>query len=142
MFRPLVPLRIPSGWAVVFNIFVELDEPVTPWDVDAYLSDDILLIVPVVFSEGRWTSGHSGWLIDLGWSAPGDPVGEYVLTILNGGWDDPTAVFRSRNWRTVQQAIDLTFTQIYDRGHSIQTLSQAFQELTEHERPSTLDRST
>jgi hypothetical protein len=132
MSRALVPLRIPSGWAVVFNIFVEIGdgESVSARDVEAYLSDDILSIERVHHSDGRWTSGRGGWLIDLGWRAPGDPTGEYVLTVLNGGWDDPTAVFCSRRWRAVQQAINLTFTLIED-GLNIQTLSKAFHRLTE-----------
>jgi hypothetical protein len=123
--RELVPLRVPSGWVVVFNMFVELpdDEPVGPCDADAYLSDDILSIEQVHRSDSGWTRG--GWVIDLGWRAPGDPTGEYVLTVLKGGWNDPVAVFRSRSWRAVQQAINMAFGLI-EQGCDIQRLSKAF----------------
>jgi hypothetical protein len=128
MARKLVPLRIPSCWVVVFNIFVEFEdgEPISPEDAEWYLSDDILSIERVVLSDGRWVSEPGDWLLDLGWSAPGDVDGEYVLTVLHGGWDDPCAVFRSRSCRAVQQAIDLAFHEIIAGGGGIAGLSEAF----------------
>lgn len=130
MSHELVPLRIPSGWAVVFNIFVEFDEgePCAGNDAAVYLSEDILSIEPIVFSGGRWVNDPGGWLLDLGWSPPGDIDGEYVLTVLPGGWDDPTAVFRSRSWRAVQRAIDQAFQEII-AGCSVDELSDTFRRL-------------
>ncbi|MEV0589992.1 hypothetical protein [Nonomuraea cavernae] len=130
MSRRLVPLRIPSGWAVVFNIFVAFDddEPITSHDADAYLSDDILSIERMAFSGDHWTRHPSDWLLDLSWSDPGRVEGEYVLKALRGGWDEPTAGFRSRSRRAVQQAIDLTFEMIAD-GCGVEELSEAYRRL-------------
>jgi hypothetical protein len=139
--RELVPLRIPSGWAVTFNIFVEFGEgePITAWDADAYLSQDILAIQPVVFSGDRWVDERGGWLLDLSWDPPGDIEGEYVLCVLFGSWDDPTAVFQSRSWRAIQRAIDHTFHEII-AGRNIDELSESFRRLLGEETPAQGDR--
>lgn len=55
--RGLVPLGVPSGWIVVFNIFVAFgeDEVLTAAERSAYLSQDILSM------ENTRSNGTDGW---------------------------------------------------------------------------------
>lgn len=104
----LVPLRIPPGWAVLFNNFVELPpyEEMTPEDADAYLSDDLLSIAAVRYGPDGWGTDPAGAAIDLGWTPAADVGGRYTLTALVGGWDEPIAVFQHRDRDLVRRAID------------------------------------
>lgn len=75
-----MPLRIPSHWAVMFNIFVEFpaDDPPTPAEVDAYLSDDILSVEQVGPTGRIEYDDPTRWVIDLGWyprETPKAPTG-------------------------------------------------------------------
>jgi hypothetical protein len=82
-FRRLVPLRIPSGWAVEFNNFAELDPPETlsAEDRDAYLSQDLLAIRSMARDD--WPS--SGYVLFVGWYPDGDPAGSYALRLSGAG---------------------------------------------------------
>jgi hypothetical protein len=132
LFRKLVSLRIPSCWIVAFNSFVEFadDELATPEDARRYLSEDLLSIERVEYSDDRWKREPDGWLLDLGWSDPGDPTGEYVLTVLRGNWDRPTATFRNRSVGAIQSAIDLAFEEIL-AGRTVEELAERFVRLSD-----------
>jgi hypothetical protein len=78
-FRPLIPLRIPSGWEVRFNNFVELPGDLGARERAAYLSQDLLSIRSTA-PEGAPTAG---WELDLGWHPDGDPAGVYRLTLID-----------------------------------------------------------
>lgn len=78
-FRPLVPLRIPSGWEVRFNNFVEIEDDMDASERAAYLSQDLLSIRSTA-PEG---SPAAGWALDLGWRPDGDPDGAYRLVLLD-----------------------------------------------------------
>ena len=124
---PLVPLRIPAGWAVVFNIFVETADvaALSPADRDGYLSADLLSIEQLRFAGGRWETDRDGVLVDLGWSTPGDPAGEYVLTVLLGGWHGPQATLRSRSADRIRRALDTAFAELAD-GRPVTDLGAAW----------------
>jgi len=81
-FRRLVPLRIPSGWAVEFNNFVELESPgaLSQSHRDAYLSQDLLRIRSMA-PETWHTAGHA---VHVGWFPDRDPAGAYTLSVETG----------------------------------------------------------
>jgi hypothetical protein len=127
LFPPLFPLRIPSGWAVIFNIFVDLStsEEINKELADRYLSDDILSIEQVRLVDGRWQTISDGAIIDLSWTKPGDPNGLYSLNILRGNWDEPVAEFRHHDGQQVAMAIERVFKELI-AGRTIPEISQVF----------------
>lgn len=134
MSRPLVPLRIPAGWAVIFNIFVDFSdqEEISQEDVDSYLSDDILSVEKLRFTGDRWETDPVDVLIDLSWSEPGSTTGEYVLSVIQGGWEGSTATFRHRDTYRIRDAIELTFEELL-AGRAIPELAKVFSTLTEND---------
>lgn len=117
--RPLVPLRIPTGWVVGFNRFVDLDpDDLDPDEADAHLSQDLLWIEQVGFGEPGWRRFEGRWTMDVGWYPDADVTGTYRLVVLPGTWDDPTATFEGRDWRAVAAAMDLAFAAI-GRGDTL-----------------------
>lgn len=112
-----MPLRIPSHWAVMFNIFVEFpaDDPPTPAEVDAYLSDDILSVEQVGPTGRIEYDDPTRWVIDLGWYPPGDPEGTYRLCLVRDGWDDVPVRFEHRDCHVVREAFD-TLTRMLAEG--------------------------
>jgi hypothetical protein len=127
----LVPLRVPAGWAVVYNLFVELPpyDSISEEDARAFLSEDLLSIEAVrPDPAGGWRTDPDGAAIDLGWSAPGDVTGEYVLTVIVGTRDDPMASFRHRDRDLVRRAIDLTLATMLP-GRPVDRMPPLFAEL-------------
>jgi hypothetical protein len=96
----LVPLRIPAGWTVVVNSFVELDDPRRLSDAqrEAHLSQDLLQL-------------RAGDLfLDLGWAPEGDAGGRYRLALTEGEQthlrlENPSAEY-------VRNAIDLVLAEL------------------------------
>lgn len=85
-------LRIPPGWEVVINKFLDAD--VTQYSSDNNIwmdmTQDILHI--------RCTRKKSDIAIDLGWYPDNDPKGAFhLLVIKNGDWEKPLEEFDSRN---------------------------------------------
>lgn len=113
--RGLVPLGVPSGWIVVFNIFVAFgeDEVLTAAERSAYLSQDILSMENTR-SNGTdgWERYEDNWIIDLGWYGDADPNGNYRLNVLRGGWDAPKAELESRSCWTIQKGINTALRMI------------------------------
>jgi hypothetical protein len=101
-YRPLIPLRIPAGWEVRFNNFVELGPPeaLAPEDRDAYLSQDVLAI------RSTAPAGPSaGYALDVGWSADGDPTGEYRLTVFGPGAQSAAIRLASSSAEVIRDAV-------------------------------------
>ncbi|MEV0775071.1 hypothetical protein [Streptomyces sp. NPDC050428] len=125
--RALVPLRIPSGWAVLFNIFVEFpdDDPPTPAEVSAYLSEDILLVQPVSYTGSGWAvdTDPSRWFIDLGWYSSGDPDGTYRLCLVRDGWNEVPVRFEHRDCHAVQKAFN-TLTAMLAEGSGTELIAR------------------
>jgi hypothetical protein len=104
-FRHLVPLRIPSRWAVDFNNLVELEAPEALSDADreAYLSQDLLSLRSTA-PEGAHTSGL---VVDVGWRPDGDPAGQYLLHVVGPGWDETGIELATRSLAVIRDAIEL-----------------------------------
>ena len=98
----LVSLRIPSGWKVAFNNFVEVGDVQTlsDRDRDAYLSQDLLSLE------------HREVVLDVGWHPDGDPSGAYALRLVRGSWDDVPIRFDHRSTAVIQQAIELVLAAV------------------------------
>lgn len=102
-FHQLVPLRIPSGWEVVFNNFVELESPETldPRERDAYLSQDLLSIR----STAPPGTPSAGFALDVGWTTDGDPRGAYRLRLFHDSAAGPVVALDSVHGDVIRDAI-------------------------------------
>ena len=69
MFFELHPLRIQSGWKIIYNNFTEYDISIYGEEYSYELSEDLLQI----------KSDKTNILIDLGWYANGESDGNYIL---------------------------------------------------------------
>jgi hypothetical protein len=108
-FRRLVPLRIPSGWAVVFNNFVDLEAParLSPSDRDAYLGQDLLAIRSMA-PETAHTAGHA---LYVGWFPERDPAGAYTLTVDTAS--DTTGIeLTSPHAEVIRDAVELCLNRL------------------------------
>jgi hypothetical protein len=95
--RRLVPLRVPSGWTVVFNAFSEIDDPRSLTDAErqAHLAQDLLQL-------------RAGDLIlDLGWTPEGDAAGRYRLELVRGDWDDVLLRLEHPSAEFMRDAVDV-----------------------------------
>jgi hypothetical protein len=84
----LVPLRIPTGWAVNFNAyFADVPMDVRDGWIEncEYFKEDLLWIQQLRFVDGRHEDDPAGWSLDLGWYPQSDPNGAYTLTLNRGG---------------------------------------------------------
>jgi hypothetical protein len=105
VFRRLVPLRIPSGWAVDFNNFVELGAPdsLSATDREAYLTQDLLSIRSTAPDDAP----SSGLILDVGWRPDGDPAGRYRLQVVRPGWQQTGIELSSRRSEIIRDAIEV-----------------------------------
>ncbi|MFC8624798.1 hypothetical protein [Streptomyces anulatus] len=115
--RKLMPLRLPPGWALIFNIFVEFpaDEPPTAEEVGIFHSEDILSAQRIRYTDRGWEVDMSDHVIDLGWYPGGDPSGTYRLSLVQNNWDDVHVQFEHRDCYVIQKAMD-TVTRMLSEG--------------------------
>ena len=103
---PLQPLRIPTGWAVEWNLFLEIDPTFEADDARSIgFGEDLLQI----------SNGKNAVLLDLGWYPSGDPDGEYHLIAIRehadedemrSSWDRPLRALASRSRLEIVQAVE------------------------------------
>ncbi|MDQ0063251.1 hypothetical protein [Paenibacillus harenae] len=89
----LLPLRVPVGFAICFNNFVDLD-PIPCKTGDGfienceYFTEDILQIAMMKIVDGNWILPKSEKLIiDLGWYPDSRITGQYRLVQVNESWE-------------------------------------------------------
>jgi len=88
MGYPLQPLRLQTGWAVMYNDFTEYDMEKHGEGGLSELHEDLLQL---------WNE-RASLTLDLGWYPDGDPEGRYVLLLVRGDrWDQPLARFMTRS---------------------------------------------
>src|SRR5437867_3985721 len=107
MSLPLVPLRIPSTWGIVFNNFVELtlDEPEII--KQQYLNEDLLSIERIAFTGSRWVSDDEGHVLDLGWYERQGSEALYRLVVSRkGSLSEGILVRESRSWQSIAAMIE------------------------------------
>jgi hypothetical protein len=94
---------------MVFNNFVEFMDDETPSDrdLDSYLTQDILVIRKLKYSEKDWESAQDGIIIYLGWYPDMDPSGSYRLEIFAANESLLLAEFTDRRNSVVREAVDI-----------------------------------
>lgn len=98
MFK-LQALRIPPGWEVILNKFMEID--VTNFPVDSEIWIDFTQDITYLKKKGReYDIG-----IDLGWYPDTDPLGAFhIKVIVNENWENPMLEYVTRK---NQEAVDI-----------------------------------
>ncbi len=97
----LQPLRIPAGWEVVFNKFLEIDIEDWPEDDENWFdfTEDITYL--------RRKSRKHNIGIDLGWYPDIDPQGAFhVMVILDENWEKPVREYVTRERKEVVEIIE------------------------------------
>ncbi len=82
----LLPLRIPSGFAICYNRFHDVDpverddsKVLKNWD---YFTEDLLQITKMDVSNGEWIVPlQHKYLIKLGWNPDGEKDGAYTVMV-------------------------------------------------------------
>ena len=131
-FHPLVPLRIPSGWAMAFNNLVELPpmEELTAAQRDAYLSQDLLSLESIAPAGGA----SAGYMIDVGWTPDGDPAGAYRLRVVRESWSDIPIRLDSAHLEVIRDAIGLCANRL-NEGAPVETIQRLLDEAVALDRP-------
>jgi hypothetical protein len=109
MYKQLVPLRIPSGWAIVHNSFGDVDPVICDGVIanNEFYNEDLLSIESILFDGESWATDKSGYLLDVGWYPDSDPQGSYRLTLLRGGWDNIIAELKSIEREKIREWIEV-----------------------------------
>jgi hypothetical protein len=107
----LLPLRVPSGWAILFNILADMPDvsKLSSKDRENWLSDDIFSAVTLKLDPRAdgWLTWLDGPRIDVSWRDPADPEGRYVVTVTLHE-SGPHASFQTRLTASVGAAIEAT----------------------------------
>ena len=109
-----------------FNNFVELGPPETlgPEDRDAYLSQDVLAI------RSTAPAGPSaGYALDVGWSADGDPAGEYRLAVFRPGAESAAIRLASSSAEVIRDAVAVCLNRL-NEGASPEKIQGLLDEAT------------
>ncbi|MCA1993416.1 MAG: hypothetical protein LDL41_15455 [Coleofasciculus sp. S288] len=111
MYRQLVPLSIPSGWAIIYNSFGDEDPIISNGSIvnDEFYGEDLLSIEPIRFNGTNWITDRTGYAFDLGWYPESDPDGCYRLTLIRGDWNNVVIQFESKKRHEVSQVIKQCF---------------------------------
>jgi hypothetical protein len=99
----LLPLCLPTGWAVMFNTLY--DHTITPENRD-WFDEDLLWLMRVQLDQTglHRVTGD----IDVGWYPCEDLQGTYRVYLLGaGGWEDILVDFSSRDLVEVARAITI-----------------------------------
>lgn len=95
----LQPLRIPAGWEVILNKFLEFDMEDEDGETWINLTQDITYLKR---KNRQYVVG-----IDLGWYPDLDPKGAFhIQVIINENWSDPVLEFITRDRKEVADIIE------------------------------------
>jgi hypothetical protein len=111
MSNKLVPLTIPTGWAVIHNSFGDEDPVVSDGSIinDEFYNEDLLSIEPIQFNGTNWVTDRNGYAFDLGWYPEADPEGCYRLILLRGDWNNIVVQFETKKRHEISQVIKQCF---------------------------------
>ena len=107
----LVPLNIPSGWAVLHNSFGDEDPYIHEGWIANHESynESLLSIQPLKLHENNWEIDPEGYRIELGWYPSCNPQGCYCLQLFKG-LDNPIVYeYKSQKRQAVSEAINQYF---------------------------------
>lgn len=100
----LVPLRIPTGWAVTFNNFWEI-EPLIKNGEFVNADDftlDLLVVERIVPPGTSWPP----YILDLGWYPEAVPSGHYRLVLRRRDAEGTLKTVESPNRGEIRETID------------------------------------
>ena len=106
----LQPLRISTGWNVVWNQFFDI-YPNPKIKVRGLPNDDVLEL----FNQDllQLKNEKRKLLLDLGWIPEADPEGTYELTLVHSeDWDNPVATYKSKDKDNIVEQINLWLRKI------------------------------
>lgn len=107
--RSYPPMRfsVPTGWAVLKNVWVDISREEAGDDFDAYHSEDLLWIVNAGYVPGKGYHLHmKRYHIDLGWYPAADPKGQFRLIVYKDDWDNVVQKFKSRDRYDVRDKLE------------------------------------
>lgn len=120
------PLRIPSGWVIDFNAFMDIE----PEELNPDPNDNKWLTVFVqdIFQISKHFSRkinkkvqQQQVIIDLGWYPDGDPSGQFrLVAILDNNWEFPLLQFCSRKKKEVVETLEYWLFGIFDSIYFIE----------------------
>jgi hypothetical protein len=122
MSSKLMPLKIPSTWAVIYNSFADEDLIIQDKRISNsnFYQEDLLSIERIFFVDNIWHTLPMGHVLDLGWYPGADPNGRYRLTLLRGDWDNVILQFESKDRQrireVVEQCLELVIQEIDDQN--------------------------
>ncbi|WP_413166404.1 hypothetical protein ACL6C3_06790 [Capilliphycus salinus ALCB114379] len=111
MYSKLVPLNIPSGWAIVHNAFGNEDPLIRDGGIvnSHFYNENLLLIQPIRFEGTSSTVDPVGYTLKLGWYPHANPYGSYRFTLSKGDIENPVFQYESRERETIRRVIERCF---------------------------------
>ena len=102
----LMPLRIPGGWLVVKNAFLD----VSPEIVNGRISPPGVFVQDILSIErriaGQPPPSDRHFIIDLGWYPDEDPNGGFRLAVLLSNWDNVLKSIESRDREIIRSTLE------------------------------------
>jgi hypothetical protein len=105
----IIPLKIPSGWAILNNnCFNDAEMIVVNGSIqnDASFKEDILSISQIAYVDEKYKVLENGYWLDLGWYPDSNPSGSYKLVLFRDNWNNKMIEFKSKNKVEIQAAIN------------------------------------
>lgn len=101
---PLMPLRIPAGFAICYNGFHDVEPKITEGNDDVlenwgFFTQDILQIAKMNLKKGLWYIPKKHLVIDLGWYPDGSKNGNYCLELAIVGEDHSWETLKTKESR-------------------------------------------
>ena len=110
MSLKLVPLRVPSGWKIIFNDFTEADSDLFVDENHEQLWEFKEDLLQFKYEEKR--------TLDLGWYPEFKPEGRYKLMLIDSAskeqpdWEKPIYVFESRKTKDIIEKIEFVLDEV------------------------------
>lgn len=104
----ITPLRIPYGWAVLYNSFFEDDMIIKNNKIENYLSfkEDLLFIKECRYSNEDYRVIPDGYELYLGWFPDSNPNGKYRLLLIKGEMTNILIDYKSKDKRMIVKVIE------------------------------------
>lgn len=111
MYPKLVPLNIPSGWAVTHNTFGDEDPYIQDGRIlnEQFYNENLLVIQSLQFNGTDWMINPNGYTLKLGWYPHANPSGCYRLTVIQGTEQPEGIEFTARERDKIRQTIERCF---------------------------------
>ncbi|NRF95625.1 hypothetical protein HQN89_32865 [Paenibacillus frigoriresistens] len=105
-----MPLRVPSGWKIIFNEFTKTDSDSFVDDNHEHLWEFKEDILQFEYEEKR--------TLDLGWYPEFNPQGKYKLVLIDStnkeqpDWENPIYIFESRKTKEIIEKIEFVLNAV------------------------------